>query len=159
VFTARYALSPYIKQIRFVFKGLKWRRGFVKNVTDFCIQNSTVKPCVHNVSFGICDVYRELPGAHSYWVVPRWIYENIRRIKRHSVCFSAVCKVLIVSDVQATPLLKSVRGNKWSLSVHVGSCGRAGRSVTSHHAVRRCDCMLQQLAYRIISYEAHGVPC
>jgi hypothetical protein len=23
VFTARYALSPYIKQIRFVFKGLK----------------------------------------------------------------------------------------------------------------------------------------
>jgi hypothetical protein len=24
VFTARYALSPYIKQIRFVFKGLKW---------------------------------------------------------------------------------------------------------------------------------------
>jgi hypothetical protein len=25
VFTARYALSAYIKQIRFVFKGLKWR--------------------------------------------------------------------------------------------------------------------------------------
>jgi hypothetical protein len=24
VFTARYALSPYIKQIRFVFKGLIW---------------------------------------------------------------------------------------------------------------------------------------
>jgi hypothetical protein len=24
VFTARYALSPYIKQTRFVFKGLKW---------------------------------------------------------------------------------------------------------------------------------------
>jgi hypothetical protein len=24
VFTARYALSPYIKQIRFVFKGLNW---------------------------------------------------------------------------------------------------------------------------------------
>jgi hypothetical protein len=25
MFTARYALSPYIKQIRFVFKGLRYR--------------------------------------------------------------------------------------------------------------------------------------
>jgi hypothetical protein len=28
VFTARYALSPYIKQIRFVFKGLRDSRPF-----------------------------------------------------------------------------------------------------------------------------------
>jgi hypothetical protein len=28
VFTARYALSPYIKYIRFVFKGLKKAAGF-----------------------------------------------------------------------------------------------------------------------------------
>jgi hypothetical protein len=28
VFTARYALSPYIKQIRFVFKGLWWRQSY-----------------------------------------------------------------------------------------------------------------------------------
>jgi hypothetical protein len=27
VFTARYALSPYIKQIRFVFKGLMFKPG------------------------------------------------------------------------------------------------------------------------------------
>jgi hypothetical protein len=30
VFTARYALSPYITQIRFVLKGLKEERDFTK---------------------------------------------------------------------------------------------------------------------------------
>jgi hypothetical protein len=35
VFTARYALSPYTKQIRFVFKGLKYGRQACKiSVTD-----------------------------------------------------------------------------------------------------------------------------
>jgi hypothetical protein len=33
VFTARYALSPYIKQIRFVFKGLNWNRLLRREVT------------------------------------------------------------------------------------------------------------------------------
>jgi hypothetical protein len=32
VFTARYALSPYIKQIRFVFKGLKTPRHYLHDV-------------------------------------------------------------------------------------------------------------------------------
>jgi hypothetical protein len=31
VFTARYALSPYIKQIRFVFKGLRKNKHFVRS--------------------------------------------------------------------------------------------------------------------------------
>jgi hypothetical protein len=39
VFTARYALSPYIKQIRFVFKGLipvcAWER-YLSTSTQFC---------------------------------------------------------------------------------------------------------------------------
>jgi hypothetical protein len=33
VFTARYALSPYIKQIHFVFKGLKPKRNSCRNFT------------------------------------------------------------------------------------------------------------------------------
>jgi hypothetical protein len=38
VFTARYALSPYIKQIRFVFKGLKHiRRCKMYEVADHVI--------------------------------------------------------------------------------------------------------------------------
>jgi hypothetical protein len=32
VFTARYALSPYIKQIRFVFKGLMGMAGSIQGV-------------------------------------------------------------------------------------------------------------------------------
>jgi ribosomal protein S19 len=32
VFTARYALSPYIKQIRFVFKGLMWCKDVPQNL-------------------------------------------------------------------------------------------------------------------------------
>jgi hypothetical protein len=40
VFTARYALSPYIKQIRFVFKGLKRKRGCTRDTT---LQGSTQK--------------------------------------------------------------------------------------------------------------------
>jgi hypothetical protein len=32
VFTARYALSPYIKQIRFVFKGLKYVTTFTYHI-------------------------------------------------------------------------------------------------------------------------------
>jgi hypothetical protein len=42
VFTARYALSPYIKQIRFVFKGLNWScavRPFI--VTTVLFQRTT----------------------------------------------------------------------------------------------------------------------
>jgi hypothetical protein len=34
VFTARYALSPYIKQIRFVFKGLIYQPTYALNKTD-----------------------------------------------------------------------------------------------------------------------------
>jgi hypothetical protein len=35
VFTARYALSPYIKQIRFVFKGLNQTRGQAMNTVQW----------------------------------------------------------------------------------------------------------------------------
>jgi hypothetical protein len=35
VFTARYALSPYIKQICFVFKGLIWSVGMPTRLTAF----------------------------------------------------------------------------------------------------------------------------
>jgi hypothetical protein len=50
VFTARYALSPYIKQTRFVFKGLKANRG---DGRDF---NS----CTCEVSNRACEVIRAL---------------------------------------------------------------------------------------------------
>jgi hypothetical protein len=43
VFTARYALSPYIKRIRFVFKGLKHKR-FTYFLT------ATTEPVVRNFS-------------------------------------------------------------------------------------------------------------
>jgi hypothetical protein len=47
VFTARYALSPYIKQIRFVFKGLMLYREIIavcsethtKHINTLCGQN------------------------------------------------------------------------------------------------------------------------
>jgi hypothetical protein len=50
VFTARYALSPYIKQIRFVFKGLRKKSGLqedFKAAMNIVAQLSIRKsPCV-----------------------------------------------------------------------------------------------------------------
>jgi hypothetical protein len=46
MFTARYALSPYIKQICFVFKGLKHRAEFTLNsCTLLDTLNAAALPC------------------------------------------------------------------------------------------------------------------
>jgi hypothetical protein len=56
VFTARYALSPYVKQIRFVFKGLKWAWNSVESVLElfrtsvhpsFCKPEATPEKVIH----------------------------------------------------------------------------------------------------------------
>jgi hypothetical protein len=50
VFTARYALSPYIKQIRFVFKGLKEQSATAYRPTlllhDFQISSNYLKEII-----------------------------------------------------------------------------------------------------------------
>jgi hypothetical protein len=50
VFTARYALSPYIKQIRFVFKGLILYRDIITVCVEFHIKYINTL-CGHNVEF------------------------------------------------------------------------------------------------------------
>jgi hypothetical protein len=48
VFTARYALSPYIKQIRFVFKGLNKTRAYTERWQK-CIVTGSLAHCRKNV--------------------------------------------------------------------------------------------------------------
>jgi hypothetical protein len=68
VFTARYALSPYMKQIRFVFKGLNeqllWLH--VMNLTPLCedIFDSALTVPSHNVSIK-CNSRLKL----NYWKI------------------------------------------------------------------------------------------
>jgi hypothetical protein len=61
VFTARYALSPYIKQIRFVFKGLREgnRVGLLENTVlrhmcgskyDLVLFRHCILPCVRKTT-------------------------------------------------------------------------------------------------------------
>jgi hypothetical protein len=73
VFTARYALSPYIKQIRFVFKGLKNTIIFGTDIsgTREAKNEVTVTPCslvryvrafgVNLLTFHLLQ-YIEVPG-------------------------------------------------------------------------------------------------
>jgi hypothetical protein len=64
VFTARYALSPHIKQIRFVFKGSVLYREIIavcseirtKHVNTLCgqrVEILNIKPVAHEVTAGI----------------------------------------------------------------------------------------------------------
>jgi hypothetical protein len=61
VFTARYALSPYIKQIRFVFKGLI--HSFVNPSTAFI--HSFTHSLTHSLSPFLCS--KDSVNAPSYW--------------------------------------------------------------------------------------------
>jgi hypothetical protein len=62
VFTARYALSPYIKQIRFVFKGL---------ITTHGMNNVTYKVCIAGMLV-----------LHSKWIFySSWINQQISRMQ------------------------------------------------------------------------------
>jgi hypothetical protein len=49
VFTARYALSPYVKQIRFVFKGL--RKRIKESIVSAVISQNTYKSCEQVANF------------------------------------------------------------------------------------------------------------
>jgi hypothetical protein len=71
VFTARYALSPYIKHIRFVFKGLIYNYLLTENVLARCYvtanqepQNSTPK----HVLKGACstNIQHSVNGQRMY---------------------------------------------------------------------------------------------
>jgi hypothetical protein len=53
VFTARYELSPYIKQTRFVFKGLKEKaeeKGVPRDVNSFCVLHASLVSLFDNFS-------------------------------------------------------------------------------------------------------------
>jgi hypothetical protein len=44
VFTARYALGPYIKQIRLVFKGLSRRTGWPQSPLGYFVEDKILLP-------------------------------------------------------------------------------------------------------------------
>jgi hypothetical protein len=70
VFTARYALSPYIKQIRFIFKGLKelWCFGAV---TFFSPDSTAPSSCSIELAIFIIfvDVILWYVNSDKFWAV------------------------------------------------------------------------------------------
>jgi hypothetical protein len=95
VFTARYALSPYIKQLRFVFKGLK---ATSSDPLEHCCKKptasisgdiakmrkaTTIQPCYNDI--GLYDISVIASGILWYQLIPRcyhnfWLlsYNNTR---------------------------------------------------------------------------------
>jgi hypothetical protein len=101
VFTARYALRPYIKQIRFVFKGLirSWavslvRLFFLWTVTFLCILVQALVICVLRLK------ERAIPAVLNYvYSMSLRNVKNLRPIERCRIMKCTVCvdlKFLVV---------------------------------------------------------------
>jgi hypothetical protein len=77
VFTARYALSPYIKQIRFVSKGL------IQLTTRIKILNNPkiIHICTEQdgSSYSACDFYCEVPSSNLGYTSFGWIFSVPQR--------------------------------------------------------------------------------
>jgi hypothetical protein len=93
VFTARYALSPYIKQIRFVFKGL----NFILRVHPQYSSSQPRLPYFHFVRFVVClkaltRFSQSQLHSHKYvcFVVDIWIFWKRDFRKLHTACVRAI---------------------------------------------------------------------
>jgi hypothetical protein len=78
VFTARYALSPYIKQIRFVFKGLKWHFGAQPKRMDGTIKDVR---SFQDLFFAILCLAAPLASVFFCW-------RTILRLRRQSLHYT-----------------------------------------------------------------------
>jgi hypothetical protein len=100
VFTARYALSPYIKQIRFVFKGLiTWQHHAVNSILSFSLYKGKAIPV---------QAWRA-PWASRRLRFPEFIDNRHTKVSRLSA--SRTDRLYSPGDILGTQRLSRLRGH------------------------------------------------
>jgi hypothetical protein len=118
VFTARYALSPYIKQIRSVFKGLnEWKTSAVLGVTDEVEKNAS---CGDHVCPSVCNVVSEnKPFVEFSWNSVWAFFTKKKKLYSRRV-WNYIC-ICIRKQYDITKVNNAVDGSQWPRGLRRGS--------------------------------------
>jgi hypothetical protein len=113
VFTARYALSPYIKQIRFVFKGLRLRCVLASAAGPFSTKKnqhsrSSLSSCRCFSLFVRVNVLKHLdtsfseskPLSHQWFQAPHQYWKSHGHFLRLRLRFVSVFKAGLLPNVE-----------------------------------------------------------